>query len=107
TITSTSTPSSSPAWATRATASSAAAADRAVGSAEQFGERRDERCRVLVDRLAVQLDLGFGAARADLHAHAAVELEPQQIGLRVLLGGDDGAPTDLGRRVGDHRPHLG
>ena len=45
----------------------------------------DVRGRVVVDGLAVELDLGLGAARADLHAHAAFELEPQQVGLGVLL----------------------
>ena len=71
-----------------------------VQSREQLAERFHERSGILVDRLAVQLDLGLGATGADLDAHATFEIEAQQIGLRVLGDAQHLASADLGRRRG-------
>ena len=53
--------------------------------------------------LGVELDLGLGAARADLEADLLAELEPQQACLGVPAGVGDGATGDLARRVGAQR----
>ena len=70
------------------------------------GDQGVERVvRVRVDAFAVELDLRLGAARADLHAHAAAELQPQQAGLLEPLVSVTASAADLGRRVGPQRGH--